>query len=893
MSIKARETSLTREEYNAILSGQYPTTYKVVAHRYNLDFDTHGESSASATGGADFTVLKLDANTVLKIADTTMEKLDVPTNTWTPVASFSAPPSPLETRMAMTYDGTKIRVYCPTMGGLKVTESTDSGATWSSWTDFYNPAGSTSNFTYSSNLLLSVVNAAATTSALVYDGNLSTYWEAPTTLPTFNIGFSSAQYVTAYAITAPTDAALLPRMPRSWTFTGPTSLKQIVITEPWKTGERRVFYLASPAMGTTTTESGSLWRLADISSFSGEPPIIPELEVFRTEATSAPVIVHVAAPTPERVHVVFKDNTKQIYNLQVLIHANSTWTTSVSPVYWPFDLEDFCAVEISEGKDMLVATSHVAGATTVVRKDDESVREFLVSGGIIGFIYQNGDWSEHVDIDVVDSMSDFRWRESVHLTNINGRLYLTCYAGDGTDNFPFAYYRCYKSDDGQLWSLGDFLPLPDEVDGNGAALVLTGDDLYAFEKKKVFKSAATLYIDHENPVLQQDITQYIHGYSLSHSRALQASIELSNADNSFNNHPVLNENNVILLYHYSGIYWEGSQVLILIAITEVDKLDFEAAYAGGNLLTGGKVKISSRDKFAWLSDKAASEQAQYRKSQLQGGDNYQDYTDTAYGGLTHSVQQKGSWRTRDSWLINDSANAEAIVFSSFDTAIMNGGIITGFALAAHNANTYAGVCLRAYDTKNMLYAVYKGATQKIHLYERRNGVDTELASASVAGWTTIGVVRYIYVDMRYATIKIYISSDTSATQRNGGRTWQLLLTHNLNMSRYLYDGTYTRSISTMPLLRGYVGVISYSTIAGSKFWQTSVFDHKEPNNLERTVRWYSALAGLLPPYVDTLYEPNVLNWQLDNGMTIGVISSNVLIWDDPQMAWDDSDIVWG
>lgn len=888
MTIKSNETGLTYNQYAAIANAKTNAVFKIVAHRYNLDFELHSTGSVVDNLSADFDVIQLSDGTILKVADLTMEKWNIGTNAWTTVTSFPTPTNPLDTRMAITYDGATITAYCCTLSGLLQTSSTDNGVTWSAWATFYgNPSGSPSGYAYGSDITgtASAVGGTGALNANAYDNDANTIWVSTSSTGSLSFTFAATRNVTKYTVTAPT-ASHLDRAPRSWQLYADSTLVHSVVTPAWTAGETRTFYIQSAESGTGLV-GGTVWQFSNIQSFNGQPPCIGEVELMQTTTVSVAEITQVGSGTPERVHFVVRDNAKMTHNFAVSAWNGSGWTTYTSPIYWPFDIESFEVLTLANGTDVMMLTTHLPGILTKIANGTETEDKFTTAGGVIAFTYKDGIWSDHVNIDVVDALSDYRWRDFMKASLIGDTIYLTCYSSEGTELYPFEAYRCYKSQDGVNWSIGDILPFPETVGGYGVEMLLVDDYVYAFEKKNVYRSRAALYVDHSPVADQVNLTPYIMDFNFTHSRAMQSRLKVVNIDGMFDDHALINHENTIILYVYAGAPYSGTLVYMPIAILEVDSLEFS-----NSDIVDSYVNLSARDKFSWLSDRTASEQSIYRKSQIQGGDNYWDFTDTAYGGMSHTARQTGSFKTIDGWLVSQNSGVFSVAFSTFDTNLWNGSIAVGIRFSSINATDWGGICFRGIDSDNVWYAMYYYNTDKIEIWERRDGNSVMRAASSAMGWSgTANITRYLRVEIRYAKVDVYVSSDSGSLTYDGGRTWTHAVSHIMDASRYIFDGEYLKQVSEVPYMKGYYGVASLGS-PGIKFWRLTLADYSLPNTIQESINWYSALASLKPPSFDKLYRASSLNWTLDSGLDLDAAAIVGAVWGDNQGVWGDGLITW-
>ncbi len=514
-----------------------------------------------------------------------------------------------------------------------------------------------------------------------------------------------------------------------------------------------------------------------------------------TTVLSVSDVSKIAVINKNRVHYILKDTDNNIYNLCVVKWNGSSWIPQISHIWYTFPISNFTAVEMKEDQDIIVLATEVPGVTTVKLVVNTPVKYIKQSGGVIAFKYKYGTWSDHFEIDVIDELTAYRYRDRVKLTKFGNILALTSYGSDGTQLYPFTMYRLYTSVDGENWSKGNALPLPPANYGSsGAKLLHSGDYVFAVERDRLYRSYMTLKLGFSPDALQLEIPrQRISSISVSEGDMAQGSLTLSNEDGWLDNHAVLGRDKRTVFTLNMGYHKaNGDKVIVQTNMFEIDTLDYTYD------LPRKMVKITFRDFMAWITDINKAERPYYWDSQLLGADDFLSITNDSYGGLRHIATQSGSW-TSDGNVLNLTANnSEAVAFSTFSLYLWNGVAQTNFTLATTNGE-YAGLVFRAVDKDNFWLAVYSQGDDKIRVSQRSAGVGTILAQSSTMGWASTPLTkRYLQVEFQYASIIVRSSTD--------GITW----TDRINTLMPIVESIIAPDLSPIASAnkeRGYVGFI--------------------------------------------------------------------------------------
>lgn len=494
------------------------------------------------------------------------------------------------------------------------------------------------------------------------------------------------------------------------------------------------------------TASGIALRSWDGSSWSSWSTIV-------TDST----IKLMAAVSRDRVHYIVRDNTHNRYTFKVAEWDGMTWSITTSDINWPYPIFSFDAVSLN-GVDSLVISSEVPGTLSAKFVNNQVVKYTLRAGGVVGFTYKYNSWSDHIEIDILDELTQYVYRSNVRLSLIGTKLWLSCYSSIGDEVSALTFYRTYTSKDALHWSRGEYFPI-DTTERNGFNLLASGGKIYGIFRTKVFKATSTLMFDNSQGSQQLDITNDVLSMSIQRQDMQQINIVLDNSSHWVSSSILDGTKNVMLVVNLG--YWiDGEQILIQTGLFEID------AIVPSEVLPDTQVEISGRDHLAWMATKTQAETFKYWEPQTTYGDTFVDTTATGYGGMGNSAIQTGSWRSEGGNLLLIDNNSEGIVFNTIlseDT--WNGAIETAFFLSQLANNEYAGLLFRAQDKDNAFFYYYFQADDKLYFNQRVAGNVVPLWSSSAKSWSGSLNQRWLRVDYSYCRIRLYSSND--------GITWVL------------------------------------------------------------------------------------------------------------------------
>lgn len=454
-----------------------------------------------------------------------------------------------------------------------------------------------------------------------------------------------------------------------------------------------------------------------------------------------------------------------------------------------------------DGKVVMVVAMDIPGRTTMTMQGNTPVRHVVRSGGILGFIASNKNVSEEIEIDLVDQYTSFRYRESVRLSYLADKLIVTCAASDGHAEHSFRSYRYYTTKDGKHWSAGKVLHNFSSSLSRPVTFEVKGDSAYLLDRKKVWISPAT-YITGNSTVVY-DITDRVLALQSQQQDMRQSGLVISNEDDFLDTIKTLDATWTVV----TSIGYE-SVGLIQYAVEEIDSWSEEVVINGPEHIRAAKA--TCRDRTAWMTDDVTAEEPKYWQAQLAGADVYEDTTGSGYGGMAHTATQSSSWRTVDNTLLLTANNEEGVAFSTFDSAIWNGGVEYGFRLSLANNREYAGVCFRAIDKDNLWAAWYDQASDRILLIRRMSGSDSIVASSSALGWGSVVLTGYRFIRAIFKYARVYIETSVD------GMTWDRVISYTTPGNQIIAGES--MPINNRIIERGFVGCIGkgYSTL---DYWE--------------------------------------------------------------------------
>lgn len=693
MAITQPESGLTESQYNALIQQETAPTFQVVAHKTNLDFESVPGSTVDTNTGDDFDAVAY-YNYLVRIAGDNIEVYDDEAFQSSWPATF--PADRITTiKPALAVDTDSIALFCVCASGLKVRHF---HIMWGmlfwddDWTTIRDNTGS---FKYiGANEALQTTPTPGkstglantiTTSApyMGFDGKYYTFfataWAANTWLA---YRFDAPKKIKRYAIVGRGDIDSYPEWagqnPKNWQLQYSTDL-----TKAWAATTGAANIPAAGTWVTVDTRAGVTfgnnerklfdieyadpnnipeviwWRILVTANNGNSVLAIVELELMPEVSGTVQPITYIAATTPNRVHYLFTDGATGTYQPRCAEFADNTWTERQSDIYWPYTPSSFAATALPSGVDVIAMTSNTPGVMTAQTSGTKTVSYVYQEGGIVAFRYANDTWSDHEEVDMADYVTSWRFRKHVRATTLGDKAYLVAYVSDGSSEYPIADYQVYASNDGMNWTAGE--PLPVQFTGGyGAKLLRAGDYLYAVERKNLERALSTLPYGYSAPGCQADITDDIDELEVSQSDMTQVGMTVDNSDGAYTNHPILSEqNNVVLVIR--GGYQLPQTATIQLCLVEVDTIGHDET------LPENYLRVTARDVMARFTDRIKARYPRRWHHQMLGADKYEENIGSNYGGLGHTAVVTGNWEASAGELSTEVKSAEAIAFSSLSS----------------------------------------------------------------------------------------------------------------------------------------------------------------------------------------------------------------------------------
>lgn len=811
--ITLAESGLSSGVYSALKTQKVDQNFKVVASRYNLDFgDSVFYDSPNTTDNdhPDFDAIVID-NYIFRVMGTgIMESLLIDTNVWSTVSAFVAPSGVnANCPYALAKNASTLYVYASTATGIQQCTSSDYGATFSAWSVVYSFSTAT-NFYTPNRCVGGVVLASSTDISFgatlhqasnAFDSVLLTGWEAVAAVTSatlqydFNNTDTPAPIITHYALYSSNF--------KTWTFQGSANASSwtTIQTVTNDTGTQTGWREYTP----TNTTAYRYYRL-NVTAVNGAASCFCN-EAIMQESTTEQSIMWVSAPSWDHVHFIFCDSSNRLYNPRVIKYSGS-WAMTSSDI-WLTKKPNSMDATTNGTVDWIVMDTEVPGRVVEVGDKTVGIKNQIYSmGGLIGFEYKNNQWSDHIEIDVIDTLSAFKFRKNIKCNFINGKMYLIAFTSSGTEAYPFTGYRIYTTKDGRNFSNGKLLS-PNVLTGNGGCMLLAyGDYVYAVEREKVWRSYSTLYTGTIAADIQMDITAYVDNYSTNHDGMYQYNMVLDNSTGIFDAHAFLNGQNVLIFQHYVGGTVSGVAYTYLTATTRVDT--FELSSKIGDDSVEYIVNVSGRDFLSYISDYVAAEESVEKDSTMLGLDTFSDKTGTEYGGLSHLATENGEIDTSSALnavVMNSTDNLDrsnTMGFSTLSDGLWNGIVDTYFYFSGYSAPFVAdaGIVFHAKDSTNFMSCRYHRQTDTLNLVISK--AQQSAISASSIGWTSRSLASpcYIRVWTYYGKIRCYTSTD--------GITWTLKITAFEDVRYCPASGApYTRDVGDFAIIeRGFAGIVA-------------------------------------------------------------------------------------
>lgn len=458
-----------------------------------------------------------------------------------------------------------------------------------------------------------------------------------------------------------------------------------------------------------------------------------------------------AATSLTRVHI-FSQQSGGSYRLHVGEY-NGSWAETDSDIYWPFLPGSFDAISVSALDDGAAATSDILAFSTdfppmvqvgventLLTRDYERVR------GIAIIRFQNGRWSDHYSVDLIDNLYGASEREYVRLSNYDDLLFLTYRRIDGDSDYAHSSVAVTRSKTGIHWEqpylLGDITNSP-------AMLLKRSVHAYIVSAEDTWRSPSSGYVGDSQ--VTQDVSDRVISLTSRMGDIQEMQIALSNPEGVLDSTSPLGDDVAIQAIIREGWIVGGAELLVQTAIVDIDSISQSL-----QIPTDHKILVS-RDVLARLMTTNADYVQEWQSQQV-SGDNYQGADATKYSGMHHTAAILGHWETEDNTLKLSSSKVPGVAFHTGVSNAWNGTVRAKCKSGATDSADYVGVVFRAYDYENLWYAVYDADNDVVKLVERRLNVDTLVAESGAMGWSH-NQFYGLQVDFRYNKLAVYTSAD--------------------------------------------------------------------------------------------------------------------------------------
>jgi hypothetical protein len=852
------ESGLTPEQYAAIQNASSDDQiFKVIAHRWNLDFGNAPYNSEPVLStGSDADAIMINGYLVW-VSSSHCKRINLGTGVVDSVAGWSTPTLSPGSALSLSINGSTLYCWAATSTGVQRRSSSDNGLTWGSWSLIHSHATPTiyrAAFTENGTPSASAEFDNGVTKAharYAFDRITTTSWyvNGSTGWLQYDLGSGVAKVGRRYVIraggtSAPTTFSLQASNDgSSWT----TLDSRSGVT--WGSGMNDYSFANSTAY--------RYWRLNITANGGFAQTQVIELNIYEL---SDECTVGVVAGVGADVYYSYRDSTTGTYNIWKNGVSNAT-ENGFALTSKPGGL----AIIDFDGAQLFFIEMEIPGRMKEVLDNQTLTTKHVKMGGIVCFFRRFGSMSEHIEVDIIDPLSEYRWLKNPKIHYINGQFYLTVLSSTGTAANPLVAYRVYTSKDAVHWSLGQIINVGDAQGQSSLRLIINGGYTYAVERHAIWRSQSTLFMGDSQ--VQTDITNYIDSHSLSLSTMASASIRLHDPDQLFLAHSWLNKNNVVVFDHYLGAMVNNAPVYYKAATTQVDSLEYTVE------LPERMLDINSRDWLSRMTDDFSSEDARILPSWYPGLDTYLDTSNsgTAYGGLSHSETKSGEWETTSGYLIlysREQAVQDGMIFSTFHDDLWNGMIQTKLLMSGSMAS-YGGVVFRGKKKTDAYIFSYDKTTDKVRFWVHGT-VDTvffQSAALGYGGLLGVGAGIWLRAYFRYGTIYLYTSTN--------GSTWTLQYTHTLSIIEKHQSGApYMYPLSDYdPPERGYCGVHGYclSEAVGSAkaswvaFDQTHIVNLDEMMVVEDSFKAFASLAGIHDFVFSDHYSGSEAGWTASAG----------------------------
>lgn len=471
-----------------------------------------------------------------------------------------------------------------------------------------------------------------------------------------------------------------------------------------------------------------------------------------TLVTSAAEVIFLGATQLTRCHYLTLTGLNNV-RFHVAEYAGS-WSVSNSQLYWPITPTSFDAIAAAQVGPYTAADNDVLAFTTdfppmigIRVEGTEVFKKLERVQGIAVIRYQNGAWSDHYELDVIDNADSYPSRSGLRLSRYGELLFMAYHRTDGIGDYAHTTIALSRSKDGVSWELPYLLT--DNVAG-APVLLKRGDHAYLVGSDDTYRSPSVGY--NGDPSVSLDITDYVVAINTRSQDIQEVQVTISNPSGVLDAQSPFSADAILQLVVSQGYTIDGTDLLPQMALVDVD------AVAGAEQLPTDHIVLIGRDVLARLN-MLRSDLIRDWPSQQLGGDDFSPGEDgTNYSGLRHTAAMHGHWEAIDSKLTLVSSKNPGTAFNLYVDNGWNGAGRCSIRVAANDSQDYAGIVFRGHDKDNLWVYIYNADQDQLQIVERKDGDDHVRASLGSIGWT-YGIAYHLAVRFRYGKVWGYTSTD--------------------------------------------------------------------------------------------------------------------------------------
>jgi hypothetical protein len=456
-------------------------------------------------------------------------------------------------------------------------------------------------------------------------------------------------------------------------------------------------------------------------------------------------VVQLAAVSTTKFYYITEDSSTLNRRLRFYKY-NGSWAATSSDIYWPFYIYGFDAVSLT-GFDLLMMSTELAPMLGSRVVDGEITTKTERVQGIVAFRVQNGRWSDHELIDVIDRVETQPSRAKLRLSYVNSILFATYTRCGGDGDYTYSKLAVSRSKDSISWEFPELAET-----SNAPGLVLPRSDyLYLVGVDRTLRSPCCAWAG-QTPA-EQDVTANVLVVESMAAEIRDTTLGIANVENEMASTLATSNARIQAIYSLGYIVGGDASDNLKVQVSTEDVL----IRAGELTLPRRGLSLTTQDRLGRLN-RTVSDYAAEWPGQQAGRDPYNDPTDTGYGGLRHTAPYEGSWRAQDGICKLISSNNEGVAASTLVSDALCGSAQTGFRLDTTSKGEYAGIAFRIFDKDNLFFVVYYLDDDVIKLVRRVGSQEAVLATSSSMSWA-VDTWYWLKVRVHYGMVYVYTSTD--------------------------------------------------------------------------------------------------------------------------------------